>query len=52
MNLAQPCPALPSPPSPLVDPERTHWERRLIDLCGECGSRHLHTVQAWPTADK
>lgn len=45
-NLAQPCPALPSPPAPLIDPDRVIWEAVLIAMYGDCASRHRATVAA------
>lgn len=47
-NLAQRCPDLPLPPDPLLDPMRAIWEEAVISAYGDCASRHLHTVEAWP----
>jgi hypothetical protein len=47
-NLAAPCPSLPKPPAPLIDPERGAWELALIAAYGDCAGRHRHTVDAWP----
>lgn len=47
-NLAQRCPPLEQPPSPLVDPERSIWENKIISQYGDCGARHRATVDAWP----
>lgn len=49
-NLAQPCPPLPLPPDPLLDPERAMWEAATIALYGDCADRHQATVKAWPSA--
>ena len=45
-NLAQDCPALPSPPAPLIDPERSIWELTIIALYGDCAGRHRAAVAA------
>ena len=47
-SLAADCPALPPPPVPLVDPERSVWEQITIALYGDCAGRHHHAVAAWP----
>ena len=49
-NLAQSCPSLPTPPAPLLDPDRSVWELAMIALYGDCAGRHRATVQAWPKA--
>ena len=51
-NLAQPCPPLPPRPNPLTDPERLAWENRIIAQYGDCGLRHVLTVEAWPKDEK
>ncbi len=38
-NLSAPCPTLPSPPVPLLDPARLEWELALITLYGECSAK-------------
>ena len=38
-NLAAPCPPLPKPPVPLLDPARLEWERTMIALYGECSAK-------------
>lgn len=44
-NLAALCQALPLPPVPLVDPERSLWEEMIITLYGDCAAKHKHTVE-------
>lgn len=39
-SLRQPCPELPLPPSPLIDPARVAWEEAIVALYGECAARH------------
>ena len=38
-NLSAPCPTLPNPPVPLIDPARIEWEAVLIALYGECAAK-------------
>lgn len=45
-NLRQKCPDLPAMPVPFLDPARALWERAIIAMYGECGERHLRTVEA------
>ena len=45
-NLAQPCPPLPPPPDPLVDPARMIWEMVVVAAYGDCGARHRAAVEA------
>ena len=51
-NLQQKCPPPPKRPTPFVDPERLAWENRIIAQYGDCGLRHILTVEAWPTDDE
>lgn len=51
-NLAQPCPPIPPRPEQFTDPERLAWENRVIAQYGDCGLRHILTVEAWPTDEK
>lgn len=51
-NLAQPCPPIPSPPRPLVDPDRGTWETDVIAIYADCAARHWWTVDAWKKAVK
>jgi hypothetical protein len=46
--LAQPCPSIPAPPAPLIDPDRSVWELALIAAYGDCAARHSAAVKAWP----
>jgi len=45
-NLRQPCPKIPDPPTPLIDPARGYWEAEIIRLYGVCGSRMLAAIKA------
>ena len=45
-NLAQDCPALPAPPAPLIDPDRSIWELTMIAMYGDCAGRHRAAVGA------
>lgn len=38
-NLSAKCPALPSPPVPLLDPARLEWELMIVALYGECAAK-------------
>lgn len=49
-NLAQPCPPIPPRPVPFLDPDRLLWENRIVAQLGDCGLRHILTVEAWPAA--
>lgn len=49
-NLAAACPALESPPEPLLDPERLLWELGVLSAYGDCAARHRATVEAWKRA--
>jgi hypothetical protein len=49
-NLAAPCPPLALPPTPLLDPERAVWEADMIAKYGDCGARHVNTIEAWKRA--
>lgn len=47
-NLAQKCPDLPQRPEPFLDPARELWELAIIALYGECGERHIRSINARP----
>ena len=38
-NLSAPCPTLPKPPVPLLDPARLEWEAAILALYGECAAK-------------
>jgi hypothetical protein len=38
-NLAAPCPTLPDPPTPLIDPARLEYEVMIVALYGECAAK-------------
>jgi hypothetical protein len=44
--IRQPCPPIPEPPIPLIDPARAVWEAEIIRLYGACGARHLAAIKA------
>jgi hypothetical protein len=48
--LATECPALQTPPDPLVDPERLQWEADSVMRYEACRARHRETVRAWRDA--
>lgn len=49
-NLAQPCQKLPSPPDPLIDPDRLQWEADILGSYEDCAVKHRLTVEAWQNA--
>lgn len=49
-NLAYPCKNLNDPPVPLEDPERVLWEKELIEVFGDCKTKHRLTIEAWQEA--
>lgn len=38
-NLSAPCPTLPKPPVPLLDPARLEWEVTVLSLYAECAAK-------------
>jgi len=51
-NLSSPCPLLPEPPDPLIDPDRAQWEGAMIARYGECGAKQQALAGAWQEAAK
>lgn len=49
-NLSQPCPPLPLPPIPLVDPPRSQWEADLIAAYADCAARQRAMARSWPAS--
>ena len=47
-NLRAQCPALPQPPSPLIDPERLEWEVGVVLQYEECRTKHRRIVSGLP----
>ena len=42
-SIRSPCPKLPLPPVPLIDPARSYWEEAMIKLYGDCAARAAAT---------
>jgi hypothetical protein len=38
-NLSAPCPILPFPPEPLIDPDRATWEATILSIYAECAAK-------------
>jgi hypothetical protein len=47
-RLAEPCQPIPDPPAGGYDAWQAWVQDRVLVLYGECASRHLETVRAWP----
>ena len=49
-NLSNPCPPLPEPPDPLIDPDRAQWEGGIVAQYGMCGAKQQKLADAWRSA--